>query len=116
MLPSRSRLKRRSDFGRVYSKGRSYATDLVVVYVLPSREDGTKIGFSVSKKLGGSVARNRVRRLLGEAAWQFRSRTKAGYNIIVVARMKASGATLSDISAALGAALTKSGMLDAGNL
>jgi ribonuclease P protein component len=99
----------------VYSKGRSYATDLVVVYVLPSRENGTKIGFSVSKKLGGSVARNRVRRLLGEAAWQHRARIKAGYNVIVVARMKASGAPLSDISAALGAALTKSGIMDAGN-
>ena len=85
------------------------------MYVVPGREDCTRIGFSVSKKLGGSVARNRVRRLLGEAARQFLPHIKTNFSVIVVARMKAGGASLSELSAALGAAFTKSGILNAGN-
>lgn len=119
MLPVKSRLKRRSDFGRVYSKGRSYATDLVVVYILPHSTNGadnsTKIGYSVSKKLGGSVKRNRVKRLLREATRQFLSCIRVGYYVVVVARVKAGGATLADISAALGAAFSKTGIINAGD-
>jgi len=116
MLPAQLRLKRRSEFGRVYSKGRSYATDLIVVYVLPGRADGTtKIGFSVGKKLGGAVARNRVRRVLQEAAAPFAAKMKAGYSIVVAARAKAGQASFAAISAALGEAFSKLGVLNAGN-
>jgi ribonuclease P protein component len=115
MLPAQLRLKRRSEFGRVYTKGRSCATDLIVVYVLPGRTDGTKIGFSVGKKLGGAVARNRVRRVLQEAAAPFAANMKAGYSIVVAARTKAGEASFAAVSAALQAAFTKLGVLNAGN-
>mgnify|MGYP002681986644 CR=1 FL=1 len=115
MLPSAFRLKRRSEFGRIYSKGRSNATDLIVVYALPSRDEGTKIGFSVSKKLGGSVARNRVRRLLREAARPYLPRLKPGYSVIVLARAKAGTATLAQLTAAIGTLFAKLGVIDAGN-
>ena len=115
MLPLAFRLKRRSDFGRIYSKGRSNATDLVVVYVLPSRDNATRIGFSVSKKLGGSVARNRVRRLLREAVRPYLPQMKAGYSVIVLARVKAGTATLPQLAAALGKLFSRQGILDAGD-
>ena len=115
MLPTQSRLKRRSEFGRVYSKGRSYATDLIVVYVLPGREGSTKIGFSVGKKLGGAVGRNRVRRVCQEATRPFVANMKAGYSVVVVARAKAGEASFASISAALEAAFARLGILDAGN-
>lgn len=116
MLPSQLRLKRRSDFGRVYSKGKSFATDLVVVYVLPVNQPGAKIGFSVSKKVGGAVVRNRVKRLLAEAVREYLGQIKPNNRLILVARVKAAGASLPDISAALGAALSRSGVLDARTL
>jgi len=115
MVPSANRLKRRSEFGRVYSRGRSYVTDLVVVYVLPSKEETTRIGFSVSKKLGKSVVRNRVKRMLREAVRSYLPRIRPGFHAVVVARVKAGSAAFSDISAALGSALERSGILNAGN-
>jgi ribonuclease P protein component len=115
MLPLAYRLKRRSEFGRIYSKGRSNATDLIVVYALPARDDATRVGFSVSKKLGGSVARNRVRRLLREAVRPFLPQLKAGYSVIVLARVKAGTATLPQFTAALGTLFSKLGILNAGD-
>jgi ribonuclease P protein component len=115
MLPLAFRLKRRSEFGRIYSKGRSNATDLIVVYALPSRDYSTKIGFSVSKKVGGSVVRNRVRRLLREAVRPYLPQLKSGYSIIVLARVKAGTATLEQFTAALGTLFSRLGILGAGN-
>ncbi len=91
MLPSASRLIRRSDFGRVYSRGKSCATDLVVVYVLPNRGQTTRIGFSVSKKLGKAVIRNRVKRKLREAVRETLPELTTGYDVIIVARVKLQG-------------------------
>ena len=115
MLPSQSRLKRRSEFGRVYSKGRSYVTDLIVVYVLPRRDGATKVGFSVTKKLGGAVARNRIRRILQEAARPFVPNMKVGYSIVVIARARAAEASFAGISEAFEATFGKSGILNAGD-
>jgi ribonuclease P protein component len=97
-LPSASRLRRKSDFGKVYAKGRSYATDLIVMYVLPRRQPGIRIGFSVSGKLGKAVARNRIRRLLQEAVRLLLPRLGRGVDIVIAARLKAAGRTLSEFS------------------
>ncbi len=113
MLPSASRLKRRSDFGRVYGKGRSYVTDLIVVYVLPSRSKSTRVGFSVSKKLGKSVVRNRIKRLLREAMRELVPDIAPGFDLVIVARQRVGGATLAEIEHALQELLRKSGVMRA---
>ena len=101
MLPSAYRLTRRSDFGRVYAKGRSYAGDLVVMYVLPTTEASVRVGFSVSKKLGGAVVRNRARRLLREAVSKLLPQVRGGCDVVIVARARAAGAGLGEIAAAV---------------
>lgn len=111
MLPSAARLKRKSDFGRVYGKGRSYVTDLIVVYVLPLRENAVRVGFSVSKKLGNAVVRNRTKRLLREAVRQYLPFVDGRYHIVIVARRKAAGASLDSLISAVGRLFEKSGVV-----
>lgn len=69
MLKKTYRLTRRNDFRRVYGKGKSAANYSMVLYVAPSRNQAMRIGFSVSKKIGKAVVRNRVKRLMREAAF-----------------------------------------------
>lgn len=101
MLPSAFRLREKSSFTAVYAKGRSYATGLVVVYVLPNKMEQTRVGFSVSKKVGNSVVRSRTKRVMREAVRLMLPHIASGCDLVIVARRKAAGATFTDISAAL---------------
>jgi len=59
-------LRKNSDFMRVYKKGRYYAGKYMVLYTLANKTGKIRLGISVSKKLGKSVSRNRIRRLIRE--------------------------------------------------
>lgn len=111
MLPSANRLRLRSGFAAVYARKRSYATDLIVVYIRPNGLDISRFGFSVSKKLGKSVARNRVKRLLREAVKQCLPQVKRGYDVVIVARTAAGGAALADLTRAVRGLLNRSGII-----
>ena len=66
----RGRLSRSGDFDRVYRDGRSHSNRYVVLYLFPRVEDaeaeGQRLGISVSRKVGGAVERNKVKRALRE--------------------------------------------------
>jgi len=86
----RTRLSRSADFDRVFRQGRSHASRELVLYVFPRETEGPpRLGLSVSRKVGGAVQRNRVKRLLREAFALEAEKLPAGTDAVVVARADA---------------------------
>ena len=79
-------LKRKKEFRYTYRAGRSIPGHLTVLVYTKNRQSKTRVGFSVSKKIGGAVQRNRVKRRLREAITPLLPSLKHGYNIIFIAR------------------------------
>ncbi|MCI8402059.1 MAG: ribonuclease P protein component [Lachnospiraceae bacterium] len=91
-------LKKNSDFQEVYHGGRSLANKSLVMYVLArGKERPSRIGMSVSRKVGNSVVRHRVKRLIRESHRRNRHRIADGLDIVVIARNEAKNRNYWDI-------------------
>jgi ribonuclease P protein component len=86
--PAPIRLKRRAEFLRVASRGRKAAVHGLVLQALLRADEGpARIGFTVTKKVGNAVIRNRTRRRLKEAARLFlREKPVASVDLVVIGR------------------------------
>ena len=80
-------LKNRKEFGHVYQCGKSFANKYLVMYVLENQSNVNRLGISVSKKVGNSVVRHRITRLVREAYRLHQKELKSGYDFVVVARV-----------------------------
>ena len=79
-------IKKNSEFQHIYRSGASYANRLLVMYIERNGEDGNRIGISVSKKVGNSIVRHHITRLLREIFRLNNERIETGLNIVLVAR------------------------------
>ena len=82
-------LKKNSDFRKVYREGKSYANRLLVMYTLKNDSDRNRLGISVSKKVGNSVVRHHITRLVRESYRLHEEMFHSGWDIVVIARVSA---------------------------
>ncbi len=91
-------LKSNNEFKMVYNKGKSYANKYLVMYILKNGTDTNKIGISVSKKVGNSIVRHRITRVIREI---FRlNEIKEGFDIVIIARIMAKDTDYNDLESA----------------
>ena len=94
-------LKSNYDFQRVYKNGKSYANKYLVMYVLENSKGNNRLGISVSKKVGNSVVRHRVTRLIRESYRLHENIFNSGLDIVVIARNSASEISYEETESAL---------------
>lgn len=104
-------LKKNYQFRFVYSRGRSIANRLLVMYSVRNNAQINRLGISVSRKVGNSVVRSRITRLIRESYRLNEAGILQGYDIVVIARASANGAEYSQIESALMHLLKKQKLL-----
>lgn len=105
-------LKKNDDFRRVYRQGTSAADRYLVMYVLENNTGRNRIGISVSKKVGNSVVRHRLTRLIREAYRLRESDFSRGLDMVVVARVASRSHSFHEISGSLYALAGKHHILE----
>lgn len=94
-------LKKNRDFQTVYKKGRSLANSYLVMYVLKNETMRNRLGISVSKKVGNSVVRHHLTRLVRESYRLSEEYFQRGYDIVVIVRTSAKEKNYHEIESAL---------------
>ena len=94
-------LKKNRDFQNVYKKGTSFANSYLVMYILENGLQENRIGISVSKKVGNSVVRHHLTRLIRESYRLSEEHFRCGIDIVVIARTSAKGRNYHEIESAL---------------
>ncbi len=95
------KVRKNAEFRFIYRRGKSFSNHLLVLYVYKNRKNINRIGISVSKKVGKSVTRNRVKRLIKESYRLNNSELTIGYDLVFIARSAASEKNYNEISDAI---------------
>lgn len=94
-------LKKNKDFQTVYRTGKSYGNKYLVMYVIPNHLGKNRIGISVSKKVGNSIVRHHLTRLIRESYRLYEEQFQCGLDVVVIARVSAKDRTYHEIESAL---------------
>lgn len=94
-------IKKNDEFKNVYTNGKSFANKYLAMYVLKNGKETNRLGVSVSKKVGNSVVRHRIARLIRESFRLDKDKFCDGFDFVVVARQSAKGKGYSDIESAV---------------
>lgn len=104
------RLRKNPEFRLVYRKGKSFSNALLVLYVFKNNKNLNRVGISVSKKVGKSVIRSRVKRLVSESYRLNKEGLKQGHDLVFVARSASKEKSYKEIEKSVKDLLRKSGL------
>lgn len=105
------RLKRPQDFSLVYNQGKPRFGRFVVISVLPTNRQVSRVGFAVSKKLGNAVARNKIKRRLRAIMYNLSPQINSGFDFIIGAKRSCVNATFQELERDVFHSLQGSGLL-----
>ena len=94
-------LKKNTDFRKVYHGGHSKANKYLVIYIRKNGTDKNRVGISVSKKVGNSVVRHHLTRLVRASYRLNEEQFKKGYDLVVIVRPSAKEKGYHEIESAL---------------
>lgn len=101
------KLKKNEEFKKVYARGKSVVTPYLVLYFMRNNTEYNRLGISVSKKVGNSVVRNRVKRLIREAFRLNSLPLRNGLDLVLIARVRMNQADFKTTAKHLGQVLSK---------
>ena len=105
-------LCRNNEFSRVYTRGKAYVQPQLVLYVLKTRGQRTRVGLTATKKIGHAVDRNRARRVMRAAIAEHLPLEIGGYDLVFVARGRTPHVKSTVLSAAVARLLAQAGLPD----
>jgi len=105
------RIRKNAEFRTVYRRGKSFSNLLLVLYIYRNGKNINRCGISVSKKVGKSVIRSRVKRLIGESYRLNNEGIKAGFDLVFIARNPSNAKNYNEIEVALKKLLKKAGLI-----
>ena len=112
------KLRKNAQFRTVYRRGKSLSNDKLVLYVFKNRrnrdEKGNlynKVGFSISKKVGKSVVRSRVKRLMRESFRLNYEKIEEGYDFVFIARMSINDKSFFEVEKSMMNLFKKAGLI-----
>ncbi|WP_264852254.1 ribonuclease P protein component [Clostridium omnivorum] len=110
------KIRKNIEFRAVYKRGKSFSNQLLVLYVYKNYQNKSlnlnRVGISVSKKVGKSVIRSRVKRLISESYRLNREGLKTGYDFVFIARNAAKDKSYTEIESALKNLFKKAGLYE----
>jgi ribonuclease P protein component len=106
------RIRKNTEFRTVYRRGKSFSNASLVLYIYRNGKNINRCGISVSKKVGKSVIRSRVKRLISESYRLNNEGLKAGYDLVFIARNPSNSKNYKEIESALKNLLKKAGLIN----
>lgn len=90
-------IKKNKEFLKLYKKGKFFVAKYLVLYALDNKSKVNRLGITASKKFGGSVQRNRIKRLIKESYRYYEGQLQEGFDLVFVARSNENMPSLADI-------------------
>jgi ribonuclease P protein component len=113
VLRAEKYLNRKAQFALVYNKGASWSNKAMVLRAVPNGLELARYGFTVSRRVGNAVVRNRVKRLLREILRQLP--VKVGWDMVFIARIAATKMNYTEVEQSVGSLLNRAGLVAGGH-